>query len=148
MLREPPVCTTSLPAPRIPLPPPPPQILFVINRPDVFKAATSDTFVIFGEAKVEDASASAQAEAAAQFARAPAAGGVDASRARAAAAASGAAAAAPAAATAGGDEDASGVEEKDIKLVMDQAGVERPAAIRALKKNNSDIVSAIMELTM
>jgi nascent polypeptide-associated complex subunit alpha len=120
----------------------------VINRPDVFKAATSDTFVIFGEAKVEDASASAQAEDAAQFARAPAAGGVDASRARAAAAASGAAAAAPAAAAAGGDEDASGVEEKDIKLVMDQAGVERSAAIRALKKNNSDIVSAIMELTM
>jgi hypothetical protein len=33
------------------------QIVFVISKPDVFKAAGSDTYVIFGEAKVEDLSA-------------------------------------------------------------------------------------------
>lgn len=83
-------------------------MLFVINKPDVFRAPGSDSYVIFGEAKVEDASASAQADAAAQFARPsagarPGAGGI------------------PAAAPTGGDdddgdEDASGVEEKDIKV--------------------------------
>jgi nascent polypeptide-associated complex subunit alpha len=58
--------------------------------------------------------------------------------------------AASAAASEGGDadEDATGIEEKDIKLVMDQAGVERGRAIAALKKNSSDIVSAIMDLTL
>ena len=45
-------------------------------------------------------------------------------------------------------EDATGVEEKDIDLVMSQASVSRNRAIRALKKNENDIVNAIMELTM
>ena len=30
------------------------QVLFVINRPDVYKSPTADTYVIFGEAKTED----------------------------------------------------------------------------------------------
>ena len=42
------------------------NILCVINKPDVFKAS-SDTFVIFGEAKIEDLSNAAQAQAAQQF---------------------------------------------------------------------------------
>lgn len=33
------------------------QILFVIQAPDVFKSPNSDTYVIFGEAKIEDLSA-------------------------------------------------------------------------------------------
>ena len=40
------------------------------------------------------------------------------------------------------------LDEKDIEMVMDQANVSRNAAIRGLKKNNNDIVNAIMELTM
>ena len=40
-----------------------------------------------------------------------------------------------------------GVEPKDIKLVMTQAGVTRPRAITVLKAADGDIVSAIMELT-
>jgi hypothetical protein len=36
------------------------QILFVINTPDVFKSPASDTYIIFGEAKIEDLSAAAQ----------------------------------------------------------------------------------------
>lgn len=43
------------------------QILFVINRPDVFKSPSSDTYVIFGEAKIEDLSAQAAGAAAEQF---------------------------------------------------------------------------------
>ncbi len=44
--------------------------------------------------------------------------------------------------------DASGVEDKDIELVMSQANVSRAKAIKALKKTENDIVNAIMDLTM
>lgn len=43
------------------------QILFVINQPDVFKSPASDTYIIFGEAKIEDLSAAAQSQAAQAF---------------------------------------------------------------------------------
>lgn len=43
--------------------------------------------------------------------------------------------------------DETGVEPRDIDLVMTQAGVSRTKAVKALKTNNGDIVSAIMELT-
>ena len=43
------------------------QILFVISKPDVFKSPTSDTYVIFGEAKIEDLSSQLQTQAAEQF---------------------------------------------------------------------------------
>merc|ERR1740120_679850 len=47
------------------------NILFVISKPDVHKSPTSDTYIVFGEAKIEDLSAQAQASAAQQFAGAP-----------------------------------------------------------------------------
>ena len=37
------------------------QVLFVISNPDVFKSPSSDTYVIFGEAKTEDNSQMAAA---------------------------------------------------------------------------------------
>lgn len=40
--------------------------------------------------------------------------------------------------------DETGVEEKDIDLVMCQANVSRGKAIKALKNNQNDIVNAIM----
>nr|DAD43001.1 TPA_asm: hypothetical protein HUJ06_001231 [Nelumbo nucifera] len=43
--------------------------------------------------------------------------------------------------------DETGVEPKDIELVMTQAGVSRSKAVKALKAADGDIVSAIMELT-
>merc|ERR1712203_1145140 len=43
------------------------NILFVISKPDVHKSPNSDTYIIFGEAKIEDLSAQAQASAAQQF---------------------------------------------------------------------------------
>merc|ERR1719163_46226 len=97
------------------------NILFVISKPDVFKSPNSDTYIIFGEAKIEDLSAQAQSAAAEQF-KAP-----DMS----------AAAAAPVTAGDDADDDEevddSGVEQKDIDLVMSQANVSRAKAVKALK---------------
>merc|ERR1711907_819499 len=42
------------------------NILFVISKPDVHKSPNSDTYIVFGEAKIEDLSAQAQASAAQQ----------------------------------------------------------------------------------
>ncbi|GLC72989.1 hypothetical protein PLESTF_001317100 [Pleodorina starrii] len=113
------------------------NILFVIQSPDVFKSPASDTYIIFGEAKIEDLSAQSQAAAAEQFKMRP----------EPEAAPAHGAAAGPA-----DDDDEevddSDVEQKDIELVMTQANVSRAKAIKALKNAEGDIVSAIMELTM
>jgi len=119
------------------------NILFVIAKPDVYKNPASDTYIIFGEAKIEDLSQQAQMEAAQKFkpAQVPSPGDL-----------AGAGKAAVTEAIAEEDEDdemdAEGVEEKDIELVISQANVTRGKAIKALKNNSCDIVNAIMELTM
>jgi len=43
--------------------------------------------------------------------------------------------------------DATGLDEKEIEMVMSQANVSRARAVKALKKEG-DIVNAIMELTI
>lgn len=43
--------------------------------------------------------------------------------------------------------DETDVDPKDIELVMTQAGVTRPRAVKALQAAGGDIVAAIMELT-
>ena len=43
--------------------------------------------------------------------------------------------------------DETGVEAKDIELVMSQANVSRTKAVKALKNNQNDIVNAIMVST-
>ncbi|MFS7985897.1 putative nascent polypeptide-associated complex NAC domain, NAC A/B domain superfamily [Helianthus anomalus] len=43
------------------------RTLFVISKPDVFKSPASDTYVIFGEAKIEDPNSQLQSQAAEQF---------------------------------------------------------------------------------
>ena len=114
------------------------NILFVISKPDVFKSPSTDTYIIFGEAKIEDLSAQAQSQAAQQF-RAPQDMG-------AAAAASGDAAVADEEDE--GDVDESGVVSRDIDLVIQQAGCSRSRAVKALRDNDGDIVNAIMDLSM
>lgn len=54
------------------------NILFVINSPDVYKNPHSDTYIVFGEAKIEDLSQQATMAAAERF-KAPetAAAGLD-----------------------------------------------------------------------
>lgn len=44
--------------------------------------------------------------------------------------------------------DATGIEPKDIEIVMAQANVSRSKAVKALKASDNDIVNAIMDLTM
>ncbi|KAK1428952.1 hypothetical protein QVD17_17793 [Tagetes erecta] len=110
------------------------NILFVISKPDVFKSPASDTYVIFGEAKIEDLSSQLQSQAAEQFKAPNLSNNV----------------VEPASSATAQDEediDETGVEPKDIELVMTQAGVPRPKAVKALKAADGDIVSAIMELT-
>ncbi|KAL6523344.1 hypothetical protein OROGR_016947 [Orobanche gracilis] len=51
------------------------SVMFVILKPDVFKSPNSDTFVVFGEAKMDDLSSQLQTQAAEQF-KAANAGGV------------------------------------------------------------------------
>ncbi|KAL9595749.1 MAG: hypothetical protein Q9219_006247 [cf. Caloplaca sp. 3 TL-2023] len=48
----------------------------------------------------------------------------------------------------GEEVDETGIEEKDIELVMAQASVSRKKAVKALQENDSDIVNAIMSLSM
>ena len=43
------------------------NILFVIQNPDTYKNPASDTYIVFGEAKIEDLSQQAQVEAANKF---------------------------------------------------------------------------------
>ncbi|CAM0955807.1 unnamed protein product [Alopecurus aequalis] len=111
------------------------NILFVISKPDVFKSPASDTYVIFGEAKIEDLSSQLQSQAAEQF-KAPDLSSVISN-----------AGASTAAHDDNEDVDETGVEPKDIDLVMTQAGVSRAKAVKSLKAADGDIVSAIMELT-
>ncbi|XP_015944970.1 nascent polypeptide-associated complex subunit alpha-like protein 2 [Arachis duranensis] len=116
------------------------NILFFISKPDVFKSPNSETYVIFGEAKIEDLSSQLQNQAAQQF-RVPDMASVMAKQDQAAAAAG---------AQAEEEEeevDETGVEPHDIDLVMTQAGVSRSKAVKALKTHDGDIVGAIMELT-
>jgi len=116
------------------------NILFFISKPDVFKSPHSETYVIFGEAKIEDLSSQLQTQAAQQF-RMPDMGSIMAKS-----------DVSPSAAGVQVDEeeeevDETGVEPRDIDLVMTQASVSRSKAVKALKTHSGDIVSAIMELT-
>ena len=121
------------------------NILFVINNPDVFKNPASDTYIVFGEAKIEDLSQQAQVAAAEKFKSADMLPSVldkdGASR--------------PMVnqpiqeeEEEEGEIDYKGVEEKDVDLVCAQAQVTKRKAIDALLRNNNDIVNAIMDLTM
>uniref|UniRef100_G1S6N4 Nascent polypeptide associated complex subunit alpha n=1 Tax=Nomascus leucogenys TaxID=61853 RepID=G1S6N4_NOMLE len=120
------------------------NILFVITKPDVYKSPASDTYIVFGEAKIEDLSQQAQLAAAEKFkVQGEAVSNIQENT-----------------QTPTVQEENSKellkfflpliycVEVKDIELVMSQANVSRAKAVRALKNNSNDIVNAIMELTM
>merc|ERR1712154_321418 len=119
------------------------NILFVISRPDVFKSPNSDTYIVFGEAKIEDLSQQAQMAAADKFTKPFGSSGEPAST-------------MPdtvqeESEPEDGDDDeldTTGLEDKDIELVVQQANVSRRRAVKALKENSNDIVNAIMALTM
>ncbi|XP_067834955.1 nascent polypeptide-associated complex subunit alpha, muscle-specific form-like isoform X1 [Heptranchias perlo] len=115
------------------------NILFVITKPDVFKSPVSDIYIVFGEAKIEDLSQQAHKAAAEKFKvpiehatlipeTTPTLTIKEESEEE--------------------ELDETGLEARDIELVMAQANVSRGKAVRALRHNKNDIVNAIMELTM
>ncbi|KAH8162399.1 hypothetical protein CIB48_g5841 [Xylaria polymorpha] len=134
----------------------PKNILFVINNPEVYKSPNSNTYIVFGEAKIEDLNSAAQ-QAAAQSLAAQGGehdhAGHDHSH--------GDTGKAVESAEDkkddddddeeeddDDDDDADDLEDKDIELVMTQANVSRKKAIKALKENDNDIVNSIMALSV
>jgi nascent polypeptide-associated complex subunit alpha len=125
------------------------NILFVISKPDVFKSPTTDTYIIFGEAKIEDINSRLQGAAAEQFKdQAPTIPDL-----AAAPAAAAAATAAPASGSllntpADPNEvvDETGLDKDEINTVMSQTNVTRAQAVKALRKTGN-IVDAILALT-
>lgn len=123
------------------------HVLFVIAKPEVFKSPFGDSYVCFGEAKVEDMSGMGSANALAQAAAQMAKDGANPAN-----------AAAKMPGIAEGDEektestaggaDAAEPEEKDVELVMTQANVKKDAAVAMLKKHKNDVVEAIMAFQM
>jgi len=121
------------------------QMLFVINKPDVFKNPTADTYVVFGEAKIEDLSQQAQQLQQKKFRDVQDLADKEKETVKQTE-------------TQHEEDDDDNVDEaeldttkiddKDIDLVCQQANVTRVRAIRALNSNKGDIVNAIMELTM
>lgn len=138
------------------------SLCFAINTPEVYRFPGTNTFVIFGDAQIENIGQAAQ-EAAARAAVGATAGSVN-ETAGMPGVEQGADAnytAAPAStmeevhednaneeSEEADDIDAGDLEEKQINVVMKQANVSRGKAIKALKNNNGDLVNAIMELTM
>merc|ERR1712194_724631 len=96
------------------------NILFVISTPDVHKSPNSDTYIVFGEAKIEDLSAQAQASAAQQF---TGAGDI------AAAMEDDMKSDGPTVEEEDGEVDESGVEPKDLELVMSQVQCSKAKAV-------------------
>lgn len=104
---------------------------------------------IFGEAKIEDLNSQAQAQAAQQLA----ASNAEADHAGHDHSAEGGKAVEGAEAKEeeeddGEEVDDTGLESKDIELVMAQASVSRKKAVKALKENDNDIVNSIMALSI
>lgn len=126
-----------------------PSILFLIDSPEVFKSPASggqETYVVYGHCQIDDGSQQRQAmrqpynptiptkkpdeeEAMPELV----------------------AAATPGSAPEESAEeqvDAGNLQEKDIEMVMTQAGVDRKKAVATLQKNGGDIINSIMDLTM
>ncbi|KAG5354230.1 Nascent polypeptide-associated complex subunit alpha [Termitomyces sp. T112] len=122
----------------------PKNVLFVLASPDVYKSPNSDCYIVFGEAKIEDMNSQAQVSAAQSMAS------------------SGTGAQTLEQSGAGGDDDdddaipeleapeddgpvdETGVDPKDIDLVMAQVNCSRAKAVRVLKESGGDLINAIM----
>ena len=111
------------------------NILFVISTPDVYKSPASDTYIIFGEAKIEDINQSAVQQAADQYKDDSSALADDGDK-------------VPNLAEADDEEDVdeSGLDPDEIQTVVNQASCSRAKAVKALRKHKN-IIDAILELT-
>merc|ERR1712110_540679 len=117
------------------------NILFVMERPDVYKSPNSDAYVLFGKIKMDDFGQQSQFQKAAESLQATADDDEDVPQLEEADPVVGDVSTEPVPAVDGE------VSEKDIELVMQQTDATREQAIDALKKSGGDMVNAIMELT-
>jgi len=130
-------------------------MLIVIAKPDVYKSPTTDTYIVFGEAKPEDLSQQGLNEAAKNLNKGPEGNpsvveeeDEDEDAPPPLVQEEAPPKKAPTTTTSSEEKvDETGVEEKDIELVMSQAHVSRSVAVKALKKNKNDIVNSIMDLS-
>eukprot|EP00121_Abeoforma_whisleri_P004790 Awhi_evm1s4334 len=114
-----------------------PSYLLVVEKPDVYKSPSSDTYVFFGECKTQDMSQ--QARQRNQYAQQQ--------MAAAQAEATSSAAVEEEEEEEEGDIDETGLDAKEIELVMAQASASRAKAVKALRNHDGDMVNAIMELS-
>ncbi|GIX61177.1 nascent polypeptide associated complex subunit alpha [Babesia caballi] len=138
------------------------QVFFVVHKPDVYKLPNSDTYVVFGEAKVDDMGQNPALEAAQRLSQLSSAlhavgavGGSD-SVADTSAPAEGKVQEdvtmaepepEPAATPAPAQADDMAVDPNDVELVMTQVGCTREQAVQSLLKHGGDIVESIMDLS-
>ncbi len=122
------------------------QHLYVVEKPDVYKSAVSDVYIVFGEAKAEDMSAIMQQQMAQQAAQqemmanlaqqegfASQAGGSDEKKKEA-----------EEEEDDGSPIDETGLDTKDIELIIQQTSCSRRKAVKALKESDGDLINAIM----
>lgn len=134
------------------------NLIYAIDQPDVFRSSAG-TYVVFGEAKVDDMNkriAEAQQQQAQQDALSKAAGETG---------EAGQEDKSQDAITADlekaslntnkieeeeaddGEVDESGLDAKDIDIIVEQTQVSRAKAVKALRVHDGDMVNAIMELS-
>ena len=132
------------------------NLIYAIDSPDVYRSAAG-TYVVFGEAKVDDMNqriAEAQAQQAQQEALQKAAADAGKTEDKS-----------PEAITADlekasfgdkkaedeeedeGEIDETGLDPKDIEIVVEQTQVSRAKAVKALRNHDGDMVNAIMDLS-
>ncbi|KAF8844516.1 nascent polypeptide-associated complex, alpha subunit [Paxillus ammoniavirescens] len=124
----------------------PKNVLFVLSSPDVYKSPNSDCYIVFGEAKIEDMNSQAQLSAAQQLASGGGAGAGVPNLDDSGFAAEGEEDDIPELETPDDDGpvDESGVDAKDIELVMAQVNCSRAKAVRVLRESGGDLINAIM----
>lgn len=122
------------------------NLIYAIDEPDVYRSPAG-TYVVFGEAKVDDMNARLAEAQAAQAAAAASSEVPDKS---------------PESITADlqqaslndkveevdeADEDEEGLDSNDIDIIVEQTQVPRGKAVAALRKHKGDMVNAIIELS-
>jgi len=128
------------------------DILFVIAKPDIYKTQGSDTYVIFGEAKIENLSNSQLASKVKEVIENHEGAGAEITEEKlneTAPVVQEVQPQKPKIEEITTDEplDESGLDPADIDILVGQSNVSRARAVKALKETNGDIVNAIMKLT-
>jgi len=109
------------------------QTVFVVSSPDVFKAPNADVYVVFGEARVDDAQASLQQAAQDAFAKMNISDFASKNEEEEEE-------------DEEGDVDETGLDADEIEAVMSSASCTRARAVKALRKNDN-VVDAVLSLS-